>query len=59
VALFGTMYYAALRPSEAVDLHKDALSIPAKGWGELYLSSSSPSAGRLGVSPEPGVNRGS
>lgn len=46
VALFATMYYAALRPSEAVDLHKDALSIPAKGWGELYLSSSSPSAGR-------------
>lgn len=46
VALFGVMYYAALRPSEAVDLRKDALSIPEKGWGELYLSSSSPSAGR-------------
>jgi integrase len=46
VALFGVMYYAALRPSEAVDLRKEALSIPAKGWGELYLSSSSPSAGK-------------
>ena len=29
VAFFGLMYYAALRPSEAVDLRKDALSIPA------------------------------
>jgi integrase len=46
VAFFGLMYYAALRPSEAVDLRKDALSIPAKGWGELYLSTSAPAAGR-------------
>lgn len=46
VAFFGLMYYAALRPSEAVDLRKDALSIPTKGWGELYLSTSAPAAGR-------------
>lgn len=46
VAFFGVMYYAALRPGEAVDLRKDALALPAKGWGELYLSTSAPSAGR-------------
>jgi hypothetical protein len=39
------MYYAALRPGEAVELRKEALSIPTRGWGELYLSTSAP-AGR-------------
>jgi integrase len=46
VAFFAVMYYAALRPGEAVDLRKEALSLPSKGWGELYLSTSAPSAGR-------------
>jgi integrase len=46
VGLFAVMYYAALRPAEAVDLRKEALSLPAQGWGELYLSTSAPSAGR-------------
>lgn len=46
VACFGVMYYAALRPGEAVDLRKEALAIPSTGWGELYLSTSAPSAGR-------------
>lgn len=46
VAFFGVMYYAALRPGEAVDLRKEALSVPTTGWGELYLSTSAPSAGR-------------
>lgn len=46
VAFFAVMYYAALRPSEAVDLRKDALSLPRSGWGELYLTTSAPSAGR-------------
>lgn len=46
VAFFAVMYYAALRPGEAVDLRKEALSLPAAGWGELYLSTSAPSAGR-------------
>ena len=40
------MYYAALRPSEAVDLRKEALTLPRTGWGELYLSTSAPAAGR-------------
>jgi integrase len=46
VAFFAVMYYAALRPGEAVDLRKEALALPSKGWGELYLSTSAPSAGR-------------
>ncbi|MBN9791170.1 integrase [Pseudonocardia sp. TMWB2A] len=46
VAFFGVMYYAALRPGEAVELHKEALSLPERGWGELYLNASAPSAGR-------------
>lgn len=46
VAFFAVMYYAALRPGEAVELRKEALSLPATGWGELYLAGSAPSAGR-------------
>ncbi|GEL16335.1 tyrosine-type recombinase/integrase [Pseudonocardia asaccharolytica] len=46
VAFFAVMYYSGLRPAEAVDLHKEALSLPESGWGELYLSTSAPSAGR-------------
>jgi integrase len=36
-AFFGVMYYAALRPAEAVDLRKGALTLPRLGWGELFL----------------------
>lgn len=46
VAFFAVMYYAALRPGEAVDLRKEALALPESGWGELYLSTSAPAAGR-------------
>jgi integrase len=46
VAFFAVMYYSAPRPGEAVDLRKEAVSLPAKGWGELYLTTSAPSAGR-------------
>ena len=45
VAFFGAMYYAALRPGEAVTLRKSNLSLPANGWGELLLESSIPEAG--------------
>ncbi len=38
VALFACMYYAALRPAEAVNLHKADCELPGKGWGRLYLS---------------------
>jgi site-specific recombinase XerD len=45
VAFFGAMYYAALRPAEAATLRKSNLALPAEGWGELVLESSTPAAG--------------
>jgi len=45
VAFFALLYYAALRPAEAADLRKSALSIPEQGWGELYLPGSAPTTG--------------
>ena len=39
------MYYAALRPAEALMLRKVNLALPVEGWGELLLESSSPVAG--------------
>ncbi len=47
VAFFACMYYAALRPAEALDLREENLvSLPTEGWGEILLSSSSPRTGR-------------
>jgi integrase len=46
VAFFGCMYFAALRPEEAVELREQDCSLPANGWGELLLSGSAPWAGR-------------
>ena len=47
VAFFGCMYYAGLRPSEAVDLRRANLDLPAgDGWGTLYLRRSAPAVGR-------------
>lgn len=46
VAFFGLMYYAALRPEEAVDLREDNLAtLPDHGWGELVLTNSEPRSG--------------
>jgi site-specific recombinase XerD len=46
VAFFGCMYYAALRPEEAVDLRPENLaSLPDHGWGELILTNSEPRSG--------------
>ncbi len=45
MAFFGVRYYAALRPAEALVLRKVNLALPAEGWGELLLESSSPVAG--------------
>jgi len=46
VAFFGCLYYAALRPEEAVDLRRDNLaSLPDHGWGELVLTNSEPRSG--------------
>jgi integrase len=47
VAFFALMYYAALRPAEAIDLRRGNLvSLPSQGWGSMRLSSSEPRAGR-------------
>jgi integrase len=46
VAFFACMYYAALRPGEAVDLNKGhVLQLPAEGRGKMYLTGSKPFAG--------------
>lgn len=42
---FGTMYYSALRPEEAAMLRDVDLKLPAKGWGELLVTVTSPIAG--------------
>lgn len=54
VAFFGAMYYAALRPEEAVNLRKHNLSLPAPrtdttgatvyDWGEIYVEEVTPDA---------------
>lgn len=45
-AFFAVMYYAALRPEEAVNLRKSNLSLPEEGWGDLIISHATPHAGR-------------
>jgi integrase len=44
-ALYACMYYAALRPAEAVALHKDDCVLPKSGWGKLVLARSLPESG--------------
>jgi integrase len=44
-AFYGCLYYAALRPSEAVMLREADLRLPAKGWGRIDLAASGSRAG--------------
>jgi integrase len=44
-AFFACLYYAALRPSEAVMLREGDLYLPRKGWGRIVLSASASRAG--------------
>ncbi|HEY2505466.1 MAG TPA: site-specific integrase [Streptosporangiaceae bacterium] len=55
VAFFAVMYYAGLRPEEAINLRVDDVVLPARQgahdddndeWGELQLRSATPDAGR-------------
>ncbi|WP_199439296.1 tyrosine-type recombinase/integrase [Umezawaea beigongshangensis] len=46
VAFFGCLYFAAMRPEEAVALAKHNLSLPADGWGELTIDTAEPHAGK-------------
>jgi integrase len=41
-AFFGCLYYAALRPAEAVALRASSCTLPAHGWGQLTLTASLP-----------------
>jgi integrase len=45
-AFYGCLYYAALRPSEAVALHETDCNLPVRGWGRIDLAGSAPRAGR-------------
>jgi integrase len=45
-AFYACLYFAALRPSEAVMLRKSDLYLPAKGWGRIVLAASASRAGR-------------
>jgi hypothetical protein len=46
IAMFACMYFAALRPAEAANLHKDDCELPAAGWGRIYLSRTTPEVGK-------------
>ena len=41
-AFFGCLYYAALRPEEAVALRAGDCHLPSQGWGKLTLTSAAP-----------------
>ena len=42
MALYACMYFAALRPAEAVALRRQDCYLPATGWGRLTLEKSRP-----------------
>ena len=58
-AFFGCLYYAALRPEEAVTLRRADLILPARGRGKVILTAACPRTGsawtNTGKSPEPAV----
>jgi integrase len=49
VTFFAVMYYAGLRPEEAINLSRDNVILPPHGrgddWGELHIRSATPDAG--------------
>jgi integrase len=46
MALYACMYFAALRPGEAVALRRQDCTLPATGWGYLTLEKSRPEVNR-------------
>ncbi|MFF5210396.1 hypothetical protein [Streptosporangium sp. NPDC000396] len=48
MALFACMYYAALRPAEAIGLRLQDCHLPAKGWERLTSTSPDPRSTRSG-----------
>lgn len=45
-AFFGCLYYAAMRPAEAIRLTKAQCRLPKRGWGRLMLRGGIVRAGR-------------
>ncbi|MET7701332.1 site-specific integrase [Streptomyces sp. NPDC005485] len=45
-AFFGCLYYAGMRPAEAIHLQKSHCQLPKKGWGTLILRGGTVHAGR-------------
>lgn len=45
-AFFGCLYYAAMRPGEALGLRRPDCTLPEKGWGRIELSETRPTAGK-------------
>lgn len=46
-ALYACMYFAGLRPAEAMSLREQNCHLPEKGWGRLTLARSLPSVGSI------------
>ncbi|MEV4515160.1 site-specific integrase [Dactylosporangium sp. NPDC049525] len=46
VAFFGCLYYAGLRPEEALGLVESGCHLPDEGWGSVTLTDSRPAAGK-------------
>lgn len=46
VAMFACMYYAAMRPAEAVNVHKADCELPLTGWGRIYVARTTPEVGK-------------
>ncbi|PKV87896.1 tyrosine-type recombinase/integrase [Streptomyces sp. TLI_146] len=45
-AFFGCLYYAALRPAEALGLRLSDCTIPEEGWGRIEVAETRPTAGK-------------
>jgi len=45
-AFFGCLYYAAMRPGEALGLRRSDCVLPASGWGRIELAETRPTAGK-------------
>ncbi|TLP53984.1 tyrosine-type recombinase/integrase [Microbispora triticiradicis] len=46
VAFYATLYFAGVRPAEAVGLRRDDCHLPEEGWGLLTLAKTRPSSGK-------------
>jgi integrase len=46
LAFFGCLYFAGMRPEEAVSLRLRHLELPEVGWGRIHLDGAEPHAGK-------------